>query len=575
MTIQMLRTWNGLEEDAVYTLPSAAEETRLIGLGLARDYRVGMDGSNPVFSTNGAAFSALVSTPGISTALPTGRVGGSIEPVASRWVLWGDSFAAQSVRTLVPTSITVSAGVATVAATGHGAYSSARASVTGAAVTAANVIQASVTRVDANNFTVPMSGVPDGALAVGPAALQVLQYERQTGIGLETHLQRLSNGGITIANIAGFPGYQTAAILAEFTRSVAAFAPHVVVIQCGYNDINANVAQATTLANYQQMIDSVTGIGAVALVQSIAPWGSGAAANSAANRIKVQALNRLIAAYCATNPLARFLDITALAIDPDTGLSKTGWVAADGVHPSCRFAYELSKLALAAVPRIKPRKFVSSREDNRTGDAASLNVARSMPSTNTTGGSLGTNVTGTVPAGEAGTAGVAAGWFAGGTSIPVGGGNAWIAAAPDGVGFAQACRWTMDAAGQQGRISYTLTNADFTPGEVVDLYFKASVTTAHAASNRTPAGQNITAIQGQLVFTNSDGTFTPSDWAATVPVADMLPEDMVSQAIVIENIVVPSGSAITLARLDLVLVFGGAGTAQAMVWRAEVRKRTA
>jgi len=507
------------------------------------------------------------------------RGGNVVEPVASRWVIWGDSFAGQSVRTGIPTSITVASGVGTVAFTSHGIYSGSRVSVTGGASAAINVIQATATRVDANSFTIPMPGAPNGVVSAGPASIQVLMYDRQQAIGTLTHLQRLSLGGLTVPNVAGFPGYSTANLLAEFTRSVAAYSPHVVLIQCGYNDINGSVAEATTLANYQAMIDAVVGINAVALVQSISSWGSGAAANSAANRIKVQSLNRSIAAYCATVAQARFLDITALAIDPDTGLSKTGWIAADGIHPSTLFSYNLAKLATgssaSAVTRLKPRKFVSSKEDNRTGDAASLNVARSMPSANTTGGGLGTNVSATVPGGEAGTAGVAAGWTVSGTSIPVSGGNAWIAVAPDGVGFAQAARFTMDGSGQQGRTSYTLTNADFTLGETVDVYFKGSVTTAHAGSNKTPAGQNVTAMQAQLVFTNSDGTFSPGDWSAVVAVAEMLTEDINGQAFVIENVVVPTGSAITLARLDLIVNFGGAGTAQTMIWRAEVRKRAA
>jgi lysophospholipase L1-like esterase len=62
MTIQMLATWNGLEEEAVVTLASGAEETRLIGLGLARNYVAGMDGRNPVLSNaEQAATQALVS----------------------------------------------------------------------------------------------------------------------------------------------------------------------------------------------------------------------------------------------------------------------------------------------------------------------------------------------------------------------------------------------------------------------------------------------------------------------------------------------------------------------------------
>jgi lysophospholipase L1-like esterase len=48
MTIQLLQYYNG-QAPGVYTL-AGAEETRLIGLGLARAYTSGMDGQNPVFS---------------------------------------------------------------------------------------------------------------------------------------------------------------------------------------------------------------------------------------------------------------------------------------------------------------------------------------------------------------------------------------------------------------------------------------------------------------------------------------------------------------------------------------------
>lgn len=63
MTIQMLATWNGLEEDSVVSTLSGAEENRLVAAGLARVYTVGMDGRNPVLSnaeqlTNQALVSA-------------------------------------------------------------------------------------------------------------------------------------------------------------------------------------------------------------------------------------------------------------------------------------------------------------------------------------------------------------------------------------------------------------------------------------------------------------------------------------------------------------------------------------
>ena len=49
MTIQLLQYYNG-QAPGIYSL-AGAEETRLIGLGLARAYTPGMDGQNPVFST--------------------------------------------------------------------------------------------------------------------------------------------------------------------------------------------------------------------------------------------------------------------------------------------------------------------------------------------------------------------------------------------------------------------------------------------------------------------------------------------------------------------------------------------
>jgi len=46
MTIQFLRAWNGYEQSQVVSTLPAAEETRLIGLGLARSYTTGMDGES-------------------------------------------------------------------------------------------------------------------------------------------------------------------------------------------------------------------------------------------------------------------------------------------------------------------------------------------------------------------------------------------------------------------------------------------------------------------------------------------------------------------------------------------------
>ncbi|MCU7370236.1 hypothetical protein PEC18_04970 [Paucibacter sp. O1-1] len=67
MTIQMRAQWNGFEAGQVVSTLSGSEETRLIGLGLARSYTAGMDGYTPTFSAaEKIAGKGLVSAHGIA-----------------------------------------------------------------------------------------------------------------------------------------------------------------------------------------------------------------------------------------------------------------------------------------------------------------------------------------------------------------------------------------------------------------------------------------------------------------------------------------------------------------------------
>ena len=71
MTIQLLQYYNG-QAPGIYSL-AGAEETRLIGLGLARAYTPGMDGQNPVFSNpEQLAIRGVVSAAGNPPDLLTG-----------------------------------------------------------------------------------------------------------------------------------------------------------------------------------------------------------------------------------------------------------------------------------------------------------------------------------------------------------------------------------------------------------------------------------------------------------------------------------------------------------------------
>lgn len=103
MTIQMLATWNGMEEDGVFTL-AGAEETRLIGLGLARAFTAGrMDGSgvNALMGTTDPTTGAVTvlsvdgSGNNVATEIPKG-LGSLVSGAGKSFVGMGHSRIAQS-----------------------------------------------------------------------------------------------------------------------------------------------------------------------------------------------------------------------------------------------------------------------------------------------------------------------------------------------------------------------------------------------------------------------------------------------------------------------------------------------
>jgi hypothetical protein len=251
-----------------------------------------------------------------------------------------------------------------------------------------------------------------------------------------------------------------------------------------------------------------------------------------ANRIKVQAINKRLADYCRNKGRVRFLDINSQAIDTGTGLSKTGWIQADDIHPSLKYSHALAKLCIAAAGTLPTRRFVSSIDDNRTGDAASLNISRRMPNNSsgpaaglsgninnpwTSGGTVAVGqlitggptavggyvyyvsaiTTGTldtvVPSHTSGSAvnggatldwvatssagiytapgaGAAQGYTISAAGLPTNGAASWVAPAPDGVGFAAVIRAYVDGNNDSISPTQSLTLSDLVPGETVDIY---------------------------------------------------------------------------------------------------------
>lgn len=146
MAIQMLAAWNGYEQHAVYTL-SNAEETRLIGLGLARNYTgsvvpPGVRGDAVVFADNTLGYRDDANGGAASTISPgSGSVAvnpatGRIEDAVQRGAVAEVSFVslAQSLDEIIVGTITRDANGAAISATlawpdgGTGVYAATQVS---------------------------------------------------------------------------------------------------------------------------------------------------------------------------------------------------------------------------------------------------------------------------------------------------------------------------------------------------------------------------------------------------------------------------------------------------------------
>jgi predicted RecA/RadA family phage recombinase/lysophospholipase L1-like esterase len=489
-------------------------------------------------------------------------------------VVTGDSFAAGCHRLMAPTSITVSNGVATVAQNAHGLYTGAKVSLSAADILSANVHQAAVTVIDANTYTFPVPGVPNGALAAYQGlSIRLVDLSRQSDGGVSAHLIRRVSGAYRLVSNAGASGHKAAQWLRYWDQRVAAFEPDVIVRVGAYNDINGGVSVDEMISAARDEIEAAGALGAMILVSNCWPWGATAAANTSANRIRAVEYNRKLAMMVDEYSHARYIDMYAATVDGATGLARVGMLGSDDVHPSWRGSDVFAKLCAVAIGShgYTARPLVASAVDSIAVDSASKQICRIGPWATTTGGSLGSGVTAAVPADAAtstAVAGVAAGLTVTGNSITA---QAWIDVAQDGNGYAQYARYTADANLDQARVTYQPTLTDLTPGDVIDCVVMVDVTTAHNASNKTLAGQNLTALTAQLVVIIDGQTYIIYEAAATGTAAAL--DDIKALPFVIDGAVIPAGVSMTTVRLDIIANFGGAGSVQLAVSHFEMRKR--
>lgn len=178
----------------------------------------------------------------------------------------------------------------------------------------------------------------------------------------------LSNGRIQQLYNAGVAGQTTSSMAARFATDVVARNPGTVVIMGGTNDAStgalSSTALAATIANLQSMVDAAKAAGIQPIICTIPPRNDGTNYNQNAQMINV-AIHKL-----AQSERIMLVDFYSVLADSTTGQYKSGYVIADGIHPSSTGAKAMAQYFVTATANLfGPSQEISTVTN---GDATNL-----------------------------------------------------------------------------------------------------------------------------------------------------------------------------------------------------------
>ncbi|NQX23313.1 GDSL-type esterase/lipase family protein [Curtobacterium sp. VKM Ac-2852] len=175
-----------------------------------------------------------------------------------------------------------------------------------------------------------------------------------TATSSASHSQRVSLGNLAsimtgqralYVNNAGIGGNTTAQMLARFDSDVTPYAPNVVHLLAGTNDIGNSVPLATSIDNIAKLVAKIRRIGAVPILGLLPP--------SAASPAKVTQWNMAIRRYALAQGVA-LVDYHTPLVDPATGSFLPAYLG-DGTHPSSAgFGAMAQAFAATAGPLLPP-----------------------------------------------------------------------------------------------------------------------------------------------------------------------------------------------------------------------------
>jgi lysophospholipase L1-like esterase len=163
-------------------------------------------------------------------------------------------------------------------------------------------------------------------VALGDSITKGSDGDRARGLSWPMFAAMATDERLHLVRNAGVTGNTSAQMLARFDTDVTTFAPNMVTIAAGVNDINATVSLATYQANIAALVEKIREIHATPVLVTITP-------GSASYAPTIAAWNNWLRAYASTHGI-RIVDFYDALVYPATGALQAIYDSGDHIHPN-------------------------------------------------------------------------------------------------------------------------------------------------------------------------------------------------------------------------------------------------
>lgn len=341
---------------------------------------------------------------GMGLAIRTPRRAGSAAfvPIADPTVaIVGDSikqFGNQGISLNGVTSTRDAAGVITVAKSNHGIYGTPTCNIVNCTNDETYEAFAATTNLGTNSFSYPTSVTGAAGSIAGTANTQAVVQTRHETVGDWVWFQSAVGGGARNLGNFGQGGDRSDQMAPAVVKALATGA-RIIAFEGGTNDINGGADGPTTLARNVARINEIVAGGAIALVFSIAPFGTANATISKNNAIVY--VNAGMAAL-DNNSTILYVDTYSLLVDTGATQFTTGaawpWATKDGLHPGQRSSKLKGEAGAARLTgKITVANCLPTSSSNMPVIPGFTAIRNLGPWAATGGGFNGTGSSGTVP----------------------------------------------------------------------------------------------------------------------------------------------------------------------------------